>query len=140
MKTANAITTRLYGNKATSTHRDGIAKVCRIAKKIQRESEAMCNGSYAEDSHTEELSMLRDLMRLGYTTTEAHDKLNARKNQIVTDAENAITRLTAKVHTLCKSLDLHYIVQTDPRGPSLYLSMQPFTEQDVHASHVHAVI
>lgn len=55
---------------------------------------------------------------------------NAGGRNVMTPIRDMEAGALRRIESICKRNSLHYYVQTDPRGGTLYLSREPITESD----------
>lgn len=114
-KTLRKLQERLSNRLGVWLDLDDVRSLRRQAMRLHRWYEAECNGEIERFEDTDK--PFRVIRRynghnLSYPTPD-HEKAAEKK-----------------IKAICERLSLHYYLQTDPRGGTLYISREPLTQQN----------
>lgn len=88
------------------------ANLHRVARRLRERLVERCNGCTRE--------------KLPAESWAAYD--NDRHDRQIPSIERAISRAERKIFDLCQAGNIYFYIQKDPRGPSLYVSREQFSD------------
>lgn len=97
---------------------DITARLKQLAKRLHKQYEIQCNGCNKPEPRTSD----NEVWKQWYILAE----------QDVKKSERVEEKCLDEIKSICDAAGIHYFIQGDPRGGTLYVSKEPLNYQNYH--------